>query len=76
MTASLKRGRPVALPVSRAMAAISATMRARFAECWSCAADNPECVIANKKSPERKMAIMRARPLRYTCAASEAARSV
>jgi hypothetical protein len=59
MTASLKRGRPVAPPVSRAIAAIPATIRARGADCPSCAAQEPTCVTASKRKAQNRIIIMR-----------------
>src|SRR5437899_10835565 len=58
ITASPNLGRPVSAPVSRAMAAISATMRARAAARGSCASEGWACVTASRKSAESRTASM------------------
>src|SRR5439155_4188143 len=58
ITASPNLGRPVSAPVSRAIAAISATMRARAAARCSCASEGWACVTARKKSAESRTASM------------------
>src|SRR5687767_14591014 len=52
ITAWLRRGRPVAPPVSRATAAISATMRARCSACRAGVVDGPACATARSKRTE------------------------
>src|SRR6266705_4575133 len=61
ITASLNLGRPVSAPVSRAIAAISATIRARAAARGSWASAGWEWVTASSKSAESKTPSM-ARP--------------
>src|SRR2546423_15386468 len=56
ITASPNPGRPVSAPVSRAIAAISATIRARAAARGSCASEGWACVTASRKSAESSAA--------------------
>src|SRR2546430_10231618 len=58
ITASPNLGRPVSAPVSRAIAAISATIRARAAARCSCASEGWACVTASRKSAESRTASM------------------
>src|SRR5256885_781097 len=58
ITASLNPGRPVSAPVSRAIAAISATIRARAAARGSCACEGWACVTASRTSAESSAASM------------------
>src|SRR5258707_6121035 len=58
ITASPNFGRPVSPPVSRAIAAISATIRARAAARGSCASEGSACVIASRKSAGSRTASM------------------
>src|SRR5258706_1026361 len=58
ITASPNFGRPVSTPVSRAIAAISATIRARAAARRSCASEGRACVIASRKSAGSRTASM------------------
>src|SRR6266705_3208143 len=58
ITASLNLGRPVSPPVSRAIAAISATICARAAARWSCASEGWACVTATRNSAGSRTASM------------------
>src|SRR6266704_2860635 len=58
ITASPNLGRPVSAPVSRAIAAISATIRARAAARGSCACEGWACVSASRKSAGSRTASM------------------
>src|ERR1041384_6694291 len=58
ITASPNLGLPVSAPVSRAIAAISATIRARAAARGSCASEGWACVTASRKSAGSRTASM------------------